>query len=171
MTQEKYELVDLNFSIIDEELDLNFEESLEGSFERVHEYLDGEVKTRWYEKEGNLHGPSRFYAQSGQLISETWFVDGVRQGKARRYFPSGEVYSIERYKGGQPHLVHESFFENGVRKGVIPYKEGKLHGLVELFWPSGSLKRRCEYKEGELVSEDQMYDEEGNAISVEKTLS
>lgn len=171
MTQEKYELIGLRFFIIDELLDLNIEETIEGAYERVHEYLDGRVKTRWYEKEGKIHGPSRFYGQEGELLSETWFVNGVKEGRASRYFPSGEVYSLERFKAGKPHLLHESFFEGGVRKSVIPYKEGKLHGQVELFWPSGQIKRRCEYNESELVGEDQMFDEGGDVIHTEKSLS
>lgn len=159
MTQERYEIIGETFVIFDEELGINLSSELE--------YLDkeffpgGNVRYETYRKQEKLHGPSVYYGNAEEILSQTWYFDGLKMGRAWRYYPNGQLYSLERFIDGKPHLAQEYFYLDGSLKTIIHFVSGIYHGETKLFWPDGTLKRECIFRNGQKES-DQFYDENGN---------
>jgi len=167
--QEKYETKDDHFWILDEELGIDLEDSL-GEEEKGF-FLNEKPRYVVYRKKGLLHGPSIFYAKNGQLLSQTWYFQGKKQGKVRRYYPTNQLYSLERYIDGMAHLIHEFYYLDGLLKTSISYDRGQFHGKTKLFWPDGNLKRECQFSHGK-KQWDKIYDEKGELLgNMERALS
>ncbi len=122
-------------------------------------YPDGTVEADMYYQMDQLHGPSFFYGESGEVLSRTFFCEGKREGKVYFYYLSGKVSSIQRFKEGRWHGVQEYFYEDGAIKSLLPYCQGKLHGEVRLFWELGRLKRTTQYSDGLREGKDQLWNE------------
>lgn len=162
MTQDRYESKGEEFWIVDEELDLDLKGKIE-TIEKDH-FVTGELRYLAGRKGELLHGPSTYYNQAGQPISETWYFEGVKVGKSRRFYPTGQLYSMERFVEGAFHLAQEYYYLDGCLKTLIHYKNGQFHGETKLFWPDGTLKRRCHFSHGKQEGEDEIFDEEGRRI-------
>ncbi|NGX26968.1 MAG: hypothetical protein K940chlam6_00895 [Chlamydiae bacterium] len=158
MTQERYEIIGEKFEIVDEELDLEMHSKLE--FLDKDYFPDGNLRYETYRKGEKLHGPSTYYGNGGEVLSRTWYFEGVKVGKAWRYYPNGQLYSLERFIDGKPHLVQEYYYIDGSLKTIVHFDAGVYHGESKLFWPDGTLKRECLFQEGQKMH-DKFYDENG----------
>ena len=86
----------------------------------------------YYRNKAELHGPSRFYGQSGELLSEAWFYQGQQHGKNIQWYPSGRIYSILGYRRNYMEGKQEYFYENGSPHVVLHYENGLLEGPVQV---------------------------------------
>jgi len=173
---ENYQFKEKRLIICDPQLGINIEESFDppltlsekgGKLEGQHHlYYPGteKLESECFYLSGMLHGPSRFYSETGVCLSETWFYKDRKEGKSTRSYLSGELCSIERFKGGMMHGNQEYYYEDGTVKSTLPYQNGRLEGEVTLFWPSGKMKRQCTFKEGAPVGEDKMWDSTGELL-------
>jgi antitoxin component YwqK of YwqJK toxin-antitoxin module len=109
-----------------------------------------------------LHGASRWFTPTGQLLGEHWFWKGLQVGIGREYYASGALYRVERFRSGLKQGVQEAYYEQGALKTKEVYIEGLLHGEALLYWPSGQLKRRAQFAQGKKIA-DEIWDEDGHA--------
>ncbi len=161
MKEQRYEIDEKEFWIVDEELGIDLHGELE-FVDRGH-FPTGELRYETHRKGEKLHGSSTFYGQMGEVLSLAWFYEGKKQGRAHRYYPNGEIYSVERFLDGVPHLAQQYYYLDRTLKTIIHFEKGQFHGETKLFWPDGTLKRECSFTHGE-KDEDRFYDEEGNLI-------
>jgi len=88
---------------------------------KVTKYPNGKVESECYYADGDLHGPSRFYSDSGVCLSESTFVRNKREGEFIRYYLSGNLSSIERYKEGSLEGKQEFYYEDRSLKTELHY--------------------------------------------------
>ena len=136
---------------------------VEGKFEGQYllYYPDGTIETECYYLKSELHGPSRFFSESGICLSESWFYHGKKEGKSTRRFLSGKLSTVERYKKGLHHGKQDYYYENGANKTAMTYKDGILEGEVSLYWPSGAKKRKVTFQIGLREGFDRMWSATG----------
>lgn len=152
----RYELIENQFWIVDDELQLNLTSTV-GEAEKT-------ASSVCYKQGGELHGPSMYYGASSQLLSLTWYWKGEKTGRSIRYYASGALASIERFVQGKKHLRQEYYAENQTLTAMVSYQRGELDGVTHLFWPSGRLKRESHFLNGTLQEEELFLDEEGNRL-------
>lgn len=106
-------------------------------------YPDGSVKEESFYLKGRLHGPSRFFGDGEikNVLAESYFRNGLRQGQGQWYYPSGSLYSLQRFKDGVWDGPQEFYYEDGQLKTLMYYERGKLSGKPLLLQPDGSLDR------------------------------
>lgn len=104
-----------------------------------------------------LHGPVFQYSKEGNLLAETWFFKGERQGKVHSYYLSGALYSVLRYKNNLAHGLHEYFYENGDIKSTMSFAEGRLEGKVFLYHSGGKIFRNLQYKKGKRIGKEEEF--------------
>lgn len=150
--------------ICDPMLGIAIEEPFKPSQVNQEYYPNGQLKMESYYKLGELHGPSRFYNETGVCLSQSWFYLNHKQGKVMRAYSSGKIYSIERFLLGALHGKQEFYYESGIEKTVMNYDRGMLHGKVLLFWSSGKKKRECSFIKGARHDFDRMWNEKGVLI-------
>ncbi|TWH50377.1 toxin-antitoxin system YwqK family antitoxin [Dulcicalothrix desertica] len=78
-------------------------------------------------------------SNSGQLLAENSYVDGVLQGISREWYENGQLH-------------YEYYYESGA-----------LDGLCKEWYESGQLKIECLYKFGIIISKKQ-WNEDGKLI-------
>lgn len=145
---ELYQFQGQELRIVDKELDLDEKVTFE-PVEETEYYSDKQLKmSSFYTKDKKLQGPSRFYAESGQLLVESWFIEGLREGKSRIYYLSGNPYALLRFKQNKMESKQEYFYPNGKPHMILHFKEGLLDGEILIYSSKGHLLRELHYRKG-----------------------
>ncbi|MFK5975045.1 MAG: hypothetical protein QM493_00935 [Sulfurovum sp.] len=76
-------------------------------------YIDGK-------KEGN-----ELHYQNGQLISETMYKNGKKNGEHKQYHKDGKIWTEESYKDGKKDGYHRLILEDGELLFEHLYKDGE----------------------------------------------
>ena len=87
---------------------------------------DGELKAKYYYKEGRVEGEYSLYWFNGQLMSKGNFKNSKREGQSFSYRKNGKLFSKQNYKDGK--LEGEQLWYDGdgqLEKTEI-YKDDKL---------------------------------------------
>jgi antitoxin component YwqK of YwqJK toxin-antitoxin module len=138
------------------------------SMEEVKEtfYQGGKIKARQGTRNGVFHGPSFFYGSEGQILAQSHYVDGKKEGEAWLFYASGEVYSLQNFEGDKWEGKQEFFFKNGVRKSHLNYSHGLLDGEVLLFHYNGNLYRSIFFTKGKRDGKEKLWNM-GNFLEFE----
>ncbi len=163
MTQEVYSIEQKRLVLRDSELALEVDQPFDLPQARTF-YPEGNLQAVQFYAQGYLHGPSTYYALSGEILSQTWYLGGKKVGKAKYFYKSGQLYSLQRFLLGQPQGLQEYWYEDGRVRTLLPYQAGQLHGEVQLYWENGVLKRSVSYVEGKRHGWDRMWDERSMLI-------
>lgn len=104
-------------------------------------YPDGQIHSKTIEK-GLSYGWSKtnksttsYYNKSGQLISKTNYINGLKDGRFIEYSSNTDKRILKR-------------------KGR--YKNDKLHGKVKVYDSNGKLNSKARYKNGEVITSRQL---------------
>ena len=125
-------------------------------------YPTKQIMHRCYYHEGHLHGPSCFYSLEGDLLSESWYVFGKKEGRVRQYYPKSlALYCELFFRDDKKVLTHQYFYEEGSMKMQMHYCEDQLHGETLIYWPNQQIKRSLFYQEGKKHGWDRIYHENG----------
>ncbi|WP_306639784.1 toxin-antitoxin system YwqK family antitoxin [Sanyastnella coralliicola] len=79
-------------------------------------------------------GEWEFYNDKGYLKSKENFVMGSQEGLATSYFETGKVLLEVNYKNGMKNGQWTEYFEDGQVKGTGSYKDDQYHGDYTLYW-------------------------------------
>jgi antitoxin component YwqK of YwqJK toxin-antitoxin module len=158
-----YRLENGELQIIDADLGIDIKEPF-SSKPIEDKYASGKLKNRHYLKDGYLHGPSRFYGPDEQLLSESWYVRGKKQGKTRTWYLKGALHSFESHKNGEKEGLQTYYYPNGQIKTSLNYINGQLHGDVKLFFPNGQLKRELHFVQGKRHGFERIWNEIGTLL-------
>ena len=72
----------------EEVFQLNYAEQIDPSLDvQKSFYPSGAIKTKVHYKEGRLHGPSLFFTEEGQLLAQSWFWEGLKEGESCGLLP------------------------------------------------------------------------------------
>ncbi|HEY4832264.1 MAG TPA: 6-hydroxymethylpterin diphosphokinase MptE-like protein, partial [Waddliaceae bacterium] len=129
--------------------------------EQTLKYPNGNIKRKWFYRDGQLHGPSIFYAENGQLLAEGWFSEGFREGENKQYYLSGKLYSLQNFHKGTLNGKQRYFYENGKLKSLLEYSEGQLDGEVKLFYEDDLPKLEMFFEKGRLSGRERWWSEQG----------
>lgn len=156
-----YKFEDNILTIVDPELHLNLNEKASSI---CHVEEDDSIRWEYYRAGGELHGPSRYYTKSGQLLSEAWFSHGKKVGKCVQYYASGRLYSIQRYLNDQPEGKQEYFYENGAVNTTFSFHKGRLEGVVSIYHSNQQLLRELHYHNGLRDGMERLWDHQGTLL-------
>ena len=78
-----------------------------------------------------LHGPFRKYYESGTLMLEQQFVQGVMQGLSVRYYPSGMVQERVTIVNNDENGPFQEYYENGNLKAEGTYSSTEEETALE----------------------------------------
>jgi antitoxin component YwqK of YwqJK toxin-antitoxin module len=162
-SEELYSFEKNRLIIQDPEFNLHFDESFHpvSSETLTSSYPNGSIKMQSFYKQGQLHGPSRFYSKKGTLLAEGWFIRGERQGKNKLFYPSGRCYAIQRYVNDHLEGLQEYFHENGQLHIIFSYKNGIMEGEVLIYSREGVLVRQLTYQQGQRHGYERMWNQQG----------
>jgi antitoxin component YwqK of YwqJK toxin-antitoxin module len=141
-------------------------------------YPDGTVKiAATYNKEGQLEGVRREYAEDGTIEKSFIFKNGImigegivtekgeRDGMWKEYFDSGKLRGEGRYNKDAREGLWKFYHENGQLEQQGTYRNGKPDGEWIWYYASGELLREEAYFDGLQDGVMTEYDETGNIIT------
>ena len=102
------------------------EKNIENTELKTSYYQNGNIEYESEYRNGNLHGVTKYWDESENLISEATYSNGKLHGLWTSYFSGGRVKSIVNYYYGQKHGNEEVFYDNGQLQSLKEYKEGQV---------------------------------------------
>ena len=109
-----------------------------------------------YSQETNLAitGVALRHFESGELLSQTYYLNGLKYGVHKEFHKNGQLHRLENYQSGILHGSSEMFSESGYQKIAKKYAMSKLldqkgdlmTGLVE--YNDGHFIYKRRYKNG-----------------------
>jgi|688.fasta_scaffold06418_7 antitoxin component YwqK of YwqJK toxin-antitoxin module len=91
-------------------------------------------------KNGELHGEKKVYYHDGDLVEESFYEKGIRQGLYKKYALSGKVIEELTYKDGKMHgpAIYRDYQGEVTAEGQ--YKDDYQSGIWK-FYKNGKLER------------------------------
>ncbi len=154
------------FIIRDAELNLAYREELIADQVVEHKtfYPNGTIQQCAYWLQSRLHGPSTYYDEQGQLLAESWFIKGLRQGKVKKYYKAHSLHSVEQWLEGKKEGLQLYYYPNGILKSSLNYSQGYLQGLVQIYHSNGQLKRELYFNHHKRQGLERIWDERGTLL-------
>jgi antitoxin component YwqK of YwqJK toxin-antitoxin module len=91
------------------------------------------------------------YYESGELKSETPYIDGKIHGIEKWYYESGELLFEIPFVNGKIHGIWKTYYKSGQLMRESPFTNGKIHGIVIDYYENGQIKEETLYVDGELI--------------------
>jgi antitoxin component YwqK of YwqJK toxin-antitoxin module len=109
-----------------------------------------------YDKQQNLPitGVVTEHSDSGVLLSEISYSEGIKNGVAKAYFDSGALLMERHFEHGAIVGVVKVYYESGGLLKEQSFQNGKMNGLQITYDKSGKIRNKTVYKEGKPVSSE-----------------
>lgn len=165
--EEKYSFDDHLLTLIDPELNLDFQET-EASMVSAQPllYPDGTVKVEQFFLDHALHGPVTFFSPAGIALAKSWYIKGIQQGKSWWYYDNQKLYSLQRFVDGKANGIQEYYYRNGKPKTILNYIRGELDGEISLYYSNGNKKRELHFQQGCRHGQEMFWYENGKLESL-----
>jgi len=102
------------------------------------------------------------YFSEDRKIAYEQFVDGEKHGKSRKYYETGEVWEETDWVRGKQEGSYQVFFKNGEPFLQIKMSNNQRNGLCLSYFQNGRLELEANYKNGLRHGEWKYFDEQGN---------
>lgn len=156
---------------------LAYEYDKEGNIKTILEYDYGVLKKQEEinrtDKQGKKQGVWKDFYETGNVKSETNFLNGEKTGYSKSFSKTGSLANIDKYVGDSlqteaPELttkleVRNEYYEDGSIKKTGTYLYGLEEGTHKEYSPEGKITAAKIYKEGVLTGEG-LIDEAGNQL-------
>lgn len=101
---------------------------------------DNKLLTRENYKAGKIHGERKsYYAETGNILENFIYENGLKNGPYKKYFPDGNVMTEGSYLKGELQGEFVSFYPNGQVQVRGNYNNGRQIGNWEYFDESGQM--------------------------------
>lgn len=97
-------------------------------------------------------GCSRAWNESGQLLAEIPYQNGVLEGLSTYFHPNGNIWKKQSYNQNQLQGDVEIYLENGQLLQRVSYANNLKNGPAIRFWAEGCIAANEQYCAGKLVS-------------------
>ncbi len=96
-----------------------------------------------------ISGLYKVYYESGTILEESQYVDGLPHGKRILFDEGGNKQVIEHYNNGQFEGTYQSFYPNGQIEQDGQYVDGAMEGTWKKFYENGQLEEEVQFSENE----------------------
>lgn len=110
-----------------------------------------------------LSGNIQMQYETGEILSNATYKNGLRDGRFLEYFYTGELKTHAIYKDGEVEGWFKSFYPNGEYSELYLRSKGKIIGKHKRWYQNDQLMSYSEYDSGQKVKEVQ-YDIENNIV-------
>lgn len=164
------------------------------SGEYIEKNHKDQIVHKCFYKDNLLHGPSYYYDLSGGIISESWWIEGQRQGISKifekgilvkespylnnflngiqkAYWPSGQIKSTQPFVNNFLEGSVDLYYANGQRMRSVSYHKSIKEGIDSYYHSNGQLFFSAQYHKGQLVDSFDRFNPKGNRIQTFKPLN
>lgn len=114
-------------------------------------YENGVQKATGFYRNKKKHGTWKYYSpETGNLVSEESYSNGIKDGVWIVYYPSGKVASKVVWENGLRNGEWKEFFENGQLKLSATFVDGKMAGAYTTYYLGNKISRKGQYVDGKM---------------------
>lgn len=168
MHADEYSFKDKLITLIDQEMDLHFQEAydpvLVPAERKVFSSLGKEhilVRTRddaWVaEKNGHWDGQYLQFYPNGAKKIEAYYLDGILHGPSIYFADDGKVLSQSWFIKGLQQGKAWQFYANGQLYSLQRFFDNHWHGTQEYFYANGKVKTMVKYVYGKLHGKPHLF--------------
>ncbi|AYV81081.1 MAG: hypothetical protein Harvfovirus15_25 [Harvfovirus sp.] len=129
-------------------------------------YFSGKRFVECYYKDNKLDGHYRKYYETGGVMEERTYSNGLKHGAERSFDRNAQMNYVCEYRNNLRDGYEMSFYPSGPKRDYNEYKEGKLHGRHITWNECGSLYMENNYNLNKM--ESQIMYQQGNKKEVER---
>lgn len=120
-----------------------------GAYVTFYDQKGHKVSEGYVNKDKQNHGEWKYYHQSSpQLMAVEHYNNGKLHGKSLVFYKDGKIASETYYVDGVKEGIYKKYAENGVVLEEIPYKNNQFYGLVTYRYTDGSIYTQGMYEKG-----------------------
>lgn len=173
MSKKQYELDAGRYILMDEELQIHFDEEFHfPSLPSLDECKDssdfelrldssGQVSELYSLKQGLKHGFARHYHENGSIKWEACYKESLLHGPSKYFSDKGTLLSITWFYEGKEEGVSYQYTIHGSPFSKLCFRKGRLHKRQEYYYEDGSLKSILHYEDGALHGDVELFFEDG----------
>ena len=127
------------------------------------EYRNG----KYFEKGGEepISGKFQAYHKNGELMSESHYVNGLKEGVEKGWDPYGKLRLEAHFKNGKSHGVSRNWHPNGQLMNETNFVNGLTHGLSRTWYSNGNRNTETEYNFQKIEGYSRSWHSNGNKRS------
>lgn len=115
-------------------------------------------------KNGKLEGIAKRYTDKGDILMETTYIQGKKEGVEKDYV-KGKLGRITLYKNDKRNGMTTTYYYTPRRiKGLEPYVNDNLHGEYKHYYANGKIQWISQYKNGVRHGTSTLWDEYGDLV-------
>lgn len=103
-------------------------------------------------KKGKKHGISRRFYETGELLKQVEWQNGLQEGKYQVFYKNGKPYMQCKYSNNLRNGLCLIYFQNGRVELEAAYKNNLRHGDWNYYNKEGELLYTLKYEEGKLLN-------------------
>ncbi len=108
-------------------------------------------------KEGNRNGVTKqYYADTGNLRVEAYYVDGLLEGKIKEYYQNKKLLSEITYSNGKMNGLAQEYYENGEKKVEMYYEFNVPNGSYKMYDSTGQIKLEGIFKNEKFIPKSEV---------------
>lgn len=124
-------------------------------------YISGELFSESTFINGKINGVSKNYYKNGVLKVETSFVNGMANGTNTEYYESGKLLRISNFVNDKENGTTKTYYENGTLKAEKTWINGVKNGLNKEYYQNGQISIEKTYDNDQLNGIVKEYYESG----------
>jgi len=132
-------------------------------------YENGTQKATGFYRNKKKHGSWKYYdSETGSLVSEENYSNGIKNGIWIVYYPNGKVVSEVTWQNGLRNGPWKEYFDNGQIKLSATFIDGKMAGIYITYYLGNTISRKGQYVDGKMDGEWIGFDQNGIMNSYQK---
>lgn len=128
-------------------------------------YVNGNLSGEGQVIDGSREGSWKLYYDTGEILAEVNFIEGVMNGEIVKYHKNGQIKSEGRMIYGSNEGEAVAYYENGNLYQKINFKNNKWHGDYQFYYNNGNLMELGTFFEGKKKGIVKLYDIDGKLKS------
>ena len=142
------------------------DEPITGKFQAYHK--NGKLMSESHYVNGLKDGVEKGWDPYGKLRLETNFKNGKNHGVARNWHPNGQLMNETSFVNGLTHGLSRTWHNNGERNTQTDYNYGKIEGYSRSWHPNGKKRLDAQYRNGQRHGMVYHWDQDENLIRQER---
>lgn len=113
-----------------------------------------------------LHGPTRYYYPTGELLGKRTYDHGKLEGDAKDFYRNRRTKMIATFTGGRIHGPYISFYDDGSIESRAEFQNGEQIGVEFWYYSNGVIKEIAYYEQGKKQGKDSTFYETGDLQAI-----
>ena len=126
-------------------------------------YVTGELQEEFTVNEGGWkHGIYLCWRRTGQIWSESKYVNGLRHGTQRSWHDNGQLSNQGEWVNGNKHGTYQEWYKNGQIWEQSEWLDWERNGTTQRWYDNGQIGEQSEWVKGNMHGTQYYWNNDGS---------